>query len=341
MPAPEVTTLADLIEAYKTDPLSSWHKVRYHTRKNQEHILRRLLADYGAVPLVDLRARNFLAMHQAWLGPEGKKASMAHGFIGKLRTIASYGVVMLEHPECVRISLILNKMKFKGQTARKTFLTAEQVSAICDMAREFGWYSIALAQAFQFEVMLRQKDVIGEYVPITEPGESDVISPEHGKWGRGIRWEEIDENLVLRHTTSKLQKELVVDLNRAPFVMAELKHTIALYGALPKTGPVITYEGSAMPYLASEFRRKWRIVAEHAGIPKDVWSMDSRAGGVTEASKAGVELEFIKHAATHADIAMTQRYSRGAAEKIAAVQEARMEYRENAKKYTGPMGKDR
>ena len=45
-------------------------------------------------------------------------------------------------------------------------------------AEHFGWYSIALAQALQFELLLSQKDVIGEWVPVTEPGKSDVIWAE-------------------------------------------------------------------------------------------------------------------------------------------------------------------
>ena len=43
-------------------------------------------------------------------------------------------------------------------------------------------------------------------------------------------------------------------------------------------------------------------------------------------------MKHVKHAATHSDIAQTQRYSRGASEKIASVQKTRIEFR-NRKKF--------
>jgi hypothetical protein len=83
-------------------------------------------------------------------------------------------------------------------------------------------HSMALAQAFQFDGTMRQKDIIGEWVPLDEPGPlSDVISGNE-KWVRGIRFEEIDQNLILRHVTSKRDKLLTIDLKQCPMVMKEL-----------------------------------------------------------------------------------------------------------------------
>jgi len=68
----------------------------------------------------------------------------------------------------------LSKMRFAMPQPRKERLTSAQANAIRAKAHEMGRPSIALAQAFQFELMLRQKDVIGEYVPIAEAGISDL-----------------------------------------------------------------------------------------------------------------------------------------------------------------------
>ena len=73
---------------------------------------------------------------------------------------------------------------------------------IIKKAHEESMSSVALAQAFQFDCQLRQKDVIGEWVPIDEAGVSDVIDGDE-KWLRGIRWEEIDLSMVLRHRASQ------------------------------------------------------------------------------------------------------------------------------------------
>ena len=45
--------------------------------------------------------------------------------------------------------------------------------------------------------------------------------------------------------------------------------------------------------------------------------MDSRAGAISEAIDAGTELKHVRHAATHGEILMTQKYSRGGVEKTA------------------------
>jgi hypothetical protein len=55
--------------------------------------------------------------------------------------------------------------------------------------------------------------------------------------------------------------------------------------------------------------------------------MDARAGAITEAIGAGAALEDVRHAATHSDISMTQRYSRGSAEKVAKVMQLRVKHR--------------
>ena len=183
--------------------------------------------------------------------------------------------------------------------------------------------SIALAQAFQFDGTMRQKDIVGEWVPMDEPGPlSDTISGNE-KWVRGIRFEEIDQNLILRHVTSKRQKAIEVNLRLAPMVMDEL-HRLSY---LPSAGPVIVREYDGKPWRSGEFCRQWRKVARAAGVPDAVFNMDSRSGGITEATDAGAELEHVRHMATHGDIAMTQRYSRGSIEKVAKVMEMRVAHR--------------
>jgi hypothetical protein len=58
-----------------------------------------------------------------------------------------------------------------------------------------------LAQAFQFDLRLRQKDVTGEWVPYGGRGDSSII--ENGeKWVRGLLREEIDDDLILRKQTT-------------------------------------------------------------------------------------------------------------------------------------------
>lgn len=318
---PKPLTLGGLVHAYETNKASGFHKQRYHARLNAGRVLARLTRERGETPLTDIRAATIQVWYDEWA--TGGKIATAHSFMAKLRTLFGFGLLMLEDRECERLSVVMSKLKFQQGQPRVAWLTAAQADAVRATAREhFGWDSIALAQAFQFEVMLRQKDVIGEWVPESEPGESDVRW--HGeKWLCGIRWEEIDDNWILRHKTSKRQKVIEVDLKQAPMVLEELRHI----ANRPLTGPIILNELTGYPWSGNEFRRKWRLVADKAGLPKEVRNQDSRAGGITEATEAGADIEHVKHAATHSDISQTQRYSRNATDKIASVQAKRLQHR--------------
>ena len=323
-------TLSGLIYCYKNDPDSVYRRssdrggLRYASRMHYDALLSLIERQYGNEPLAELRGRTLRRWHDEWVG-DGK-VSVAHAKMGMLRTLFSFGASLLEDPECTRLSGIMSQMKFTNAKPRTERLTAEQANMVRAKAREMGRPSIALAQAFQFELMLRQKDVLGEYVPVGEPGMSDVIVKGF-KWLRGIRWEEIDQNLTLTHVTSKRNKKITVSLKNAPMVMEEL----ALLGELPTKGPIIISEHDNLPWAAVEFRRWWRKVASACGIPKTVRNMDSRAGAISEATDAGADLEHVRHAATHSNIAMTQRYSRGAEEKIAQVQKLRVESRNKSR----------
>lgn len=316
-------TLRSLINCYQTDPDSGYGKIRYRTRLNYNSMLRRLERQCGDELIANLRTRTIIRWYEDWckIG-----VATAHSLVDMMRTLLGFGGSILENEECARLKGLLHNMNFKMSKPREKILTAKHVIAIRAKAHEMGLPSIALAQAFQFECTLRQKDVIGEWIPIEEPGASDVINHRTGKkWMRGLRWQEIDQALVLRHTTSKRQKDIEVALRLAPMVMEELEK-IGL-DKLPASGPIVISERTLRPYRARQFIERWRKVARAAGVPDDIFNMDSRAGAITEATDSGAALEDVRHAATHSDVAMTQRYSRAQAQKTATVMDLRVKHR--------------
>jgi hypothetical protein len=116
---------------------------------------------------------------------------------------------------------------------------------------------------------LSQKDVIGEWVPVSEAGASDVVS-DGLKWLRGLRWPAIDDNLILRHGAGSGNKLIEIDLKTAaPMVLAEFEEEFGS-GTRPESGSVILCDTTALPWSAAEFRRKWRLVAAKAGVPDSV-----------------------------------------------------------------------
>lgn len=319
-------TLKGLIQSYLTDADSPYRTKRYKTRTNYDNLTARIVRDHGAELLRDIKARMIKRWHEDWSA--GGKITMAHNLIGMLRTVLTFGATILEDKECQRIKAYLGDMRFEMGRSRKERLTAKQAIAIRSAAHQQGLPSIALAQALQFELMLRQKDVIGEWVPMGEPDKSEITYGNE-KWVRGLRWSSIDQNLILRHTTSKRNKPIEVDLRLAPMVMEELQLWSARSGGQfwPSSGPVIVYEATEIPYIAHQFRREWRKLADLCGVPKEVFNMDSRAGAISEATDAGADLEHVRHAATHSNIQTTQGYSRGGVEKVAGVMQKRVEHR--------------
>jgi hypothetical protein len=317
-------TVRALAEAYQTDPDSPFHKTRYVSRLHYMKLLGKLIEGHGDELIADIKPRFVLRWHEAWCEPNPgnpPKVAMGHAMVGMLRTILTFGVTLLEDDDCAKLSAGLSKMKFKMAKPRSVHMTAEQATAIRKAAHANGYPSMALAQAIQFDCMLRQKDVIGEWVPINEPGISDTIDGQH-KWLRGLRWEEIDDALVLRHITSKRDKPIVLPLSEAPMVMEEL--AIAGRKAI---GPVVICEGTGRPWQALWFRKVWRKLANECGIPNDIRNMDSRSGGITEAAEAGAPMEHIRKAATHSQIAQTEKYSRGDEAQAANVLRIRAKHR--------------
>ena len=90
----------------------------------------------------------------------------------RLRAMFAFGFALLENQECERLHKILKETQFRTLGARSVEITKGHVQAIRATATDhFGWPSIGLTQALQFELLLPQKDVIGEWVPVSEPGE--------------------------------------------------------------------------------------------------------------------------------------------------------------------------
>jgi hypothetical protein len=325
--------VADLIASYRTDPASSFgrkddKRLRFRTREHYDCLLRVIEADLGAQEVGSIRTKALILTHQAWML---RGVPMAHALVGMLRTLCSYGMVLLEDNDCMALSTKMGAMRFEMGKPRRSQVTAEQATLIRNKARQWGLYSIAQAQAFQFDCAFRQRDVVGEWIPETEPGQSDTFDGGF-KWLRGIRWEEIDDNLILRHTTSKRQKDVELNLTLAPMVMAELHFDFLIVEPgkrhrLPASGPVIVSEATGLPYAAHEFRRLWRGLARSCGIPDHIKNMDSRSGAVTEGFMSGASADSIRKLATHSELSTTNRYSRGDAEAIADVMRARAAHR--------------
>jgi hypothetical protein len=294
-------TLTSLIDLYKTDPRSTYSAVSYYTRFNYERHCRRIEFDHGSMPLRQIQNDDLINWHKEWAesGP-----SIAHTLMMTLRNVFRFGVTVLKDEECERVAVALYKMDLRVARPKNIGMTVEHAIAVREVANRRGMHSIALAQALQFECRLTQKLVIGEWVPLAEPGSSDVLQGKT-KWVSGIRWSDIDEHLVL-----SLGKDNI-DLKRAPMVMEELSR---VGDPLPQSGPVIVNEVTALPYAAYQFRMEWRATANAAGLPKTVQNMDSSRRGRTvpelsvENKKFRAVLLIVKDALNGSETIRSQAY---------------------------------
>ena len=113
-------------------------------------------------------------------------------------------------------------------------------------AHQAGAPRRALAYALQFETTLRQWDVIGQWVPLSDPRPSAII--DHGEKWIGPTWAHIDAHLILRlvHTKTEETSEAAgtYDLSACPMVVAEL----ASVPADKRSGPLIINERTGLPY---------------------------------------------------------------------------------------------
>lgn len=144
----------------------------------------------------------------------------------------------------------------------------------------------------------------------------------------GLVWSDLGERLQLVKDTTKTGQTAAHDLTLCPIVMKVL----APIPTDRRIGPPISDPVSGRPYAEFVYTREWRRVATAAGIPKHIWNMDARAGGISEADDAGAELDHIRSAAAHAQSSTTARYVRGTIGKSRKVAELRLAHRASRNK---------
>ena len=314
-------TMASLIQLYLRDPDCPFQGLRFHTKHHYESHMATLTVAVGQAQIHALTFRDFKRWYEGFRKPKTaggpERIARAHGLMTKVRILMSFGK-LCEIGQCARASSILEEMTFELPRPRTAFITAEHADAIRGEAHRIGQPSIALAQAFAYELMLRQKDVVGEWIPVSEPGLSDVVAGST-KWMHGLHWSDIDANLILTKRISKSMrgrravlsqgsgKTEIYNLRSYPMIIQEL----AAVSDSKRAGPVIVCEYSGLPWRDKVFPAAWRKIANAVGVPKAVQNRDSRAGGITEATDQGAPLDTVRRHAGHSKITTTARYSRG------------------------------
>jgi hypothetical protein len=235
------------------------------------------------------------------MGLEGRKRR-AHGAIRKLRAALSWGLTE-DLAGCAKARAILAEMEFVAPEPRRVKMEYEHAKAICEKAIELQRPSIALTQAIQWDTALRRIHIIGEWQPVATGEPASFVRGRTG-W-RGPTARDVSPAGVFTvPITSKNKTATEHDLTKCPLVQWVLRQT-----PLPDIGPLIVSEVTGLPYRENYYATDWREIARAAGVPDEVWSMDSRAGAISEAEEA-TDLEHARKMAGHTSGKTTQGYVR-------------------------------
>jgi hypothetical protein len=319
-------TVLSLSRRYQTDEASPFKQHKWNWRDRETRILKTIEAAFGQRSLATLTNNDFKRWYdvakQPKIGGGPERIDRAVKIMKLLRQMLSFGVAA-ELAHCARLCAILEKMRFKGPARRRVKLELHHVEAFVPKAIEMGRLSLALGTVLQFETMMRQRDVIGEWEPLGDTDRSLGIVLNGNRWVNGLTWADIPRSMVISKATTKTGAIVVADLKRAPLVMKVL----ALVPTEKQIGPMIIDEKSGRPYAEDGYAREWRIVARAAGIPDNIWNMDARAGAISEVDDALAPLDEIRSTAGHSSQASTSRYIRGSGGKSKHVAELRQEFR--------------
>ncbi|PYE25054.1 hypothetical protein C8J32_1047 [Rhizobium sp. PP-CC-3A-592] len=318
-------TLRSLIRLYQQTPESPYFEIKSNTRAMYDESLGLLETSVGARRIEKVTGLDVRRWHSKFKEPaaDGKpeRHRRAYKAIQLLRIVIGFGVVM-NITECFRLKTVMEEMRFHVPRGRTAAISFEQTKAICELAISKGRLSIALAQALQFELTLRQIDVIGRWEDAEEVGIGGIVYRGQ-RWRDGLLWSDIDDKGVLVKATSKTGKVAEHDTMQYPFLRAIMD----LVPIGQRFGPVVKSETTGLPYQQRYFIKMWRTLADACGVSKDVWNRDSRAGGITEGGDAGADIEMLRHHANHDNIATTQRYNRKTLEKTSNVAQLRVAHR--------------
>jgi integrase len=321
-------TISGLARRYFSDEFSPYRKMKWNSQIHHDKCGKIIVATVGARQIGKLLGPDFQRWYANWGAPGGEAKAprpwRAKHCIDTVRRMIAYGVT-LGYDNCIRADIILGKLRFPTPPARRSHMTFDQMKAVRNKAHEMGLGSIALATVLQFELSLRQKDVIGEWGPA--PLSKGGIVHRGRRWASGLQWSDIDQNMVLRKTHTKTGAYVEFDLKLYPLVIEEIN-------CLPREkriGPMILSEHTGEPYKHRTFTQTWRRVADRAGLPKAVWNMDARAGAISEAYEAGAgETDVMKHAG-HKNRQTSARYNRGTLEQTSRVARLRLAKRSENK----------
>lgn len=276
-PKPIRYTIDWLIGRYKTDQTSPFHRIKPETQQSYSWECQRISETVGqrridpklegGAHVPRLTGEDFRRWFYNWGHPAGGEPtpSRAAHCIAMLRTLFSYNVE-IGTQGAGQLREMLRAMRFEKPPARTKAPTYTQVDAIVNKAVKAGFRSIAITTLAQYELIERRAHILGQW---------------HGdEWRDGWTWEGVSPDWVISYYQTKKGRRL------REFDLKPVQRLLGLMQETPKDkrhGPIILCETTGEPWLKRRYQEQFRKIATAAGVPDDVYSMDMRSGGATEA----------------------------------------------------------
>lgn len=313
-----------LLEIYETDPESTFHVLKPGVKHTYGVYIGRLKRHIGEVRIGQSDGRAVKRWFNEWRYDEDGKERLprARMVLAVLKAAVSFGVVC-RMTGVKDFQHVLGELEFPRPKRRGFAPTAEQIIAARKAAHARGAPERALVYALQFETTLRQWDIIGQWLPLSDPKPSAILH-KGMKWV-GMHWSAVGAGMILERvkptkTEDTSDVDVSFDLSVCPMVCEELTK-------IPTTGPMIVNSKTGLPYFADQFEDGWKGDFLAAGLSEKLWNRDLRAGGITEGGKAGASLDDRSKLAGHTQTETTEIYDRDMVEAHRRVMEKRVAFR--------------
>ena len=295
-----------VIARYLGDDTSPFRSVKSNTQANYREWLSKWQAGIGNAPVAACNHAELVRWQNA-MKANGRSPSYIKRMFTMLRIVVNYGV-MIENAECTRVSAILSKMRIKAPQPRKSAPTRAQIEGIVERADAAGQNAFATGLLIQWWFALRAVDVRGQWLPLREGEPVTGIIRNRRRWADGLTWDMIDRDVTqIVKTPSKTEahdpEPMVLDLTDLP----EIRERLIALGR--RAGPVFVNR-KGEPFESRTWAHLFRRFARQAGVPDDIWMMDTRAGAITEAKAKGASPYDLRDAAGHRQLSTTDRYAR-------------------------------
>lgn len=330
-------SIESLCRVYEEHPDSPFHEVKRNTRKTYGDSLKVITGTVGRRIIRNVTALDVRRWYRLWKKPKEpdgrERVDRAHDAVSMFRMVLRFGAA-LRHKECGELDRELSMLRFEKGAAREQEMGYAQVVDFLRAAEDLGRRGVIPAErglamsigvAAQFELLLRQKDIIGERARAEADlakavlrGATPIVCPD-ATWVGYFVWENLPGwRWRTRTSKSKYRAAAEFDLTRYALLLPLLERV----PFAERTGAVVKGEGG-WPVQERSYRKWYREIARAAGIPDAVWNMDSRAGGATEADAAGAPIELIREGLTQTNTNTTVRYIRRRGSKMDALADVR------------------